>query len=363
MKISDDLTALIFELQRARSPADKAKALARAWRTLRGLSNAERRLLVREVGFDGAEDLVEGLAGKSGGLFAPAAVLEALGRMRKEEDLTVRGILADFKDPERREDLFIRGIDLVAEGRDDDETDEPEFASDATVEDEEEWTDPPLSVIVDSEIVPDEATDRVAEEPVAVVEPPKPVAAMPPPPPARTEEVPDETRRAVEDDVGVDLGPHPEPVVAVEDPSTWDEQWAAAPSAGTARNGGDRSFAAPVSGDWVVVNSVFRRLQAFRQGMEELRGAAVGAVIETLDGLPEPWAKRRAVVALLEAEIPANTEEALDLVESLERPMDRKWCLSALARRGDLAGENLERAVQMLQSPAARRRVRALAGA
>jgi len=66
-------------------------------------------------------------------------------------------------------------------------------------------------------------------------------------------------------------------------------------------------------------------------------------------------------VALLEADVPDDPATALDLIEALDRPMDRRWCLSALARRGDLTDADLERALEMLESPAARRRVECLA--
>ena len=114
MSRADDLTALVFELRRAGSPVDKARALARAWRTVRALNTVDRRLLAREVGFDGAEDLIEGLATKAGGAFAPAAVLEALGQMRNDKDFTLRSVFADLRDPDRRDDLVARGLDLAA---------------------------------------------------------------------------------------------------------------------------------------------------------------------------------------------------------------------------------------------------------
>ena len=123
MKVSDDLTALVFELQRARSPSEKARALARAWRTVRGLSASERRLLAREVGFDGAEDLIEGLAGKSDGAFSPAAVLEALGKMKRDNNLSFGGLLAGLLDPDRRDDLLLQGMDLAADSFDQSEED------------------------------------------------------------------------------------------------------------------------------------------------------------------------------------------------------------------------------------------------
>jgi hypothetical protein len=112
-----------------------------------------------------------------------------------------------------------------------------------------------------------------------------------------------------------------------------------------------------------LMEPVFLRLRTFRDQIEELRGADGGAVVSALESLPEPWAKRRAVVALIEAGIPGDIAAALDLIEELDRPMDRSWCLSVLARRGGLEGDDLERALTFLSSPAARRRVKALAGA
>jgi hypothetical protein len=82
---------------------------------------------------------------------------------------------------------------------------------------------------------------------------------------------------------------------------------------------------------------------------------------EALEAIPEPWARRRALVALIDAGLPDDTGSVLDLIEGLEREMDRRWCLSALARRGDLGGAELDRALELLTSPAARRRVAALA--
>jgi DNA-binding phage protein len=110
-----------------------------------------------------------------------------------------------------------------------------------------------------------------------------------------------------------------------------------------------------------VKGRVFDRLRAFRDQIEDLRGADGAGVIDSLGSLPEPWARRRAAVALIEAGIPGSAAAALDLIEELDRPMDRSWCLSALARRGGLEGDDLERALEMLGSPRAKRRVEALA--
>ncbi len=365
MKLSDDLTALVFELQRARSPGEKARALARAWRTVRGLSPTERRLLAREVGFDGAEDLVEGLAGKSGGAVAPAAVLEALGRMRKDENLSLRGILAGLRDPEQREDLFVRGIDLLTGVEDEAADDETErvLDEDAVVEEDD--------VVREAEVfggeveLEDETAPDVGRAAVAVDEP---VPFEPTPPRPSRVDIPRRMPTAAPETDAVD---EPEPGskagARYVDPSTWDELWLEPPTGAPIPMIEDRQsetrFFVEEQRRRAAPDSVFKRLRAFRDGIEGFRGAGDGAAIAALEALPEAWAKRRAVVALLEAGIPSDPVVAVDLIESLERPMDRGWCLSALARRGDLGGDDLERALGLLASPAARRRVRALVAA
>jgi len=362
MKISDDLTALVFELQRARSPADKAKALARAWRTVRALSPAERRLLAREVGFDGAEDLVEGLAGKSAGAFAPAAVLEALGKMRKDENLSLRGILAGLRDPEQREDLFAQGIDLLAgvEGEAADDETESTFNEDA-VEEGEAVLEAEVSageVGSENETVPDVGRTAVAGDESEPFEPA----------PLRPSQVdlPLQTPAAVPETEADD---EPEPGAkadaAHEDPSIWDELWLEAPTGEPTPMIEDRksepSILVEEQRRQGVPDAVFKRLRDFRDGLDALRGAGIHEIRKALDDLPEPWARRRALVALIEADIPDETGSALELIADMDRLMDRRWCLSALARRGDLAGSDLDRALGMLSSPAARRRVATLA--
>ena len=71
MGLPEQLSAMVFELRGAGSPVAKAKALARAWRMVRRLSPVDRTALAKEAGFEGAEDLLESLAAKRGGV-APA---------------------------------------------------------------------------------------------------------------------------------------------------------------------------------------------------------------------------------------------------------------------------------------------------
>lgn len=356
MQPSDDLVALFEVLRRTPAPADKARVIARAWRTIRGLSSSERRYLAREVGFDGAEELVEGLAARSGGAFAPAAVLESLAAARADGSFSVRGLIAGMKDPERREDLLAKGVDLVADALHGGGV-EPEAPT--------AWTDGSIEV----EVAAPE-TERDGEPDGPEVEPPVEVTdavpvlpKLPPPPEPEPPAAPTEMPGASTD---------PEPLPSVEappEPSAWDELWdapvvtAELPDHSAAvgrylRPGTERDHRT----ERRPTSSAIRRLRQLRSGIDELRGRGVGAVRDRLDDFPEPWARRRALTALIEGGVPDEPGAALDLIEELDRPMDRSWCLSALARRGDLAGSDLARALAMLESPAARRRIERLAG-
>lgn len=349
----DDLSALVFELQRAGSKVDKAKALARAWRTVRGLSATERQLLAREVGFDGAEDLIEGLAGRGSGVFAPAAVLEALGKMRREEGFSLRGILSGLRDPDKRDDLLVRGIDLVADSlKRPEEEDDPQEWTDGSVDFEIPPPAPPVGVSRENADTDDRAGDHDH------IEAPEPSPPPQPEKPPAPEEIADHAPSVEPDPVTAYI---PEAV----DPSSWDEMWGeletvvAAPSfvgrAERRRTSRLRLKAKKTEG------SVLHRLRAFREAIPGLENATVNQFRDALDELPEAWARRRALVALIDADVPDEVSRILDLIDDLDRAMDRRWCLSALARRGDLSGADLERALGMITSPAARRRVGALA--
>lgn len=283
MKVSNDLAALVFELQRTGTPADKARALARAWRTVRGLSATERRLLVREVGFDGAEDLVEGLASEGGGSFAPAAVLEALGHLREDKSLSLQGILAGLRDPEQRGDLLTRGLDYLVGNKGDDGDDEIGEALDIDVFADEDDAEPP-AVVVGREIPPEDQAGPVVEKAADVEDgphpAPPPVAVMefkqgPPPGP----------------DPGVIDDPTPEADLRDDDASNWDEMSLAAPTDVPAVVV-DRERPAPWSFEGKTrpreaTSPVFLRLRIFRDQIEELRGADGEAVVSALESLPE----------------------------------------------------------------------------
>ena len=350
----EELAALLFEMQRARGPIDKARAAARAWRTLRELSPTERRMIAREIGSSGAEDFLESLGGGGRG-FSPSAVLEALTRVEGDDGASLDDVVADLRDPERRVETIGELLDAAAETafadpgapseRSANADLELDGAPDAEPDTEPETSLPPVPAV---EPAPDrvpgpdesgsppvepEVTDGVGEiGPVAAPSPapPTPPLPQPRPPEPRAPSVWDELLRR--DETTRDAAPPTD----VMSPS--------ATACGPVRGGG-RPLSALV------------RLRRLRERPDELRSASVADIRHALDAFPEAWARRRALCFLLSEGIPGDAGDALTLVSDLERTTDRRWCLNVLAERGDLVGSHLERALELLDSPAARRRL------
>ncbi len=329
MGLPEQLSAMVFELRGAGSPVAKAKALARAWRMVRRLSPVDRTALAKEAGFEGAEDLLESLAAKRGGV-APALMLQFLNSLRDQGGEGLSKILVGLRDPETRDDILLRGADSVAEAF--------------------------VPVVAEEEEIPDrfsDSTDTIAAEPESQV----------PPPPIEDEELvvaktaaePTEVdHRAPEADHGapertpniVQEQLQPSPVVAETTRAEVEIESAEVGSIGV-------EFLVE---DLEAETSLMDRLLCLREAFPALEagGGDLGRLVEAF---PEGWARRRALVALLEAGLPADVGGALELIAGLERPVDRRWCLGVLADRGDLSDAEAERAIEMADSPTLRRRI------
>jgi hypothetical protein len=369
MSVQRQLNALLFELQTAQSPLAQAKILARSWRTLRDLSPTDRRLLARHAGFDGAEQILEGLATKKRG-FAPAALLEMLNKARATDGATVAGILAGLRDPLQREETVVRGADLVSEVFRDRVGDErPQEIVDALDElhsvkqvDQES----PEEALVALNALRDEAVGEASPPPLAATrgagaDPPAPAAprsaapAAPPKPKAQPQPKPHPLRKAptrVAPSEGWDrLGETPR-----RDP----------PATGARTGDRERTPVAPRSSAFDAgagfaalgaASSSFSRLRVLDREMQGFQRSSLGTLRELIENFPDGWVRRRALVALITAGVPPDAAQALLLIAGLEREVDRRWCLGALARRGDLKGPVLERSLELVSSPAGRRRL------
>lgn len=329
MGVPEQLSAMLFELRAAGSPVDKAKALARAWRFVRRLSPHDRQFLAREAGFEGAEELLDTISAKRGGV-GPAVMLQLLNSIRGRGDQELVSVIAELKDPESREAMLVRGADALAEA----------FESEGT-EDEAVLDVPPVPIdATKPETEPDFFAPTVEEDAAGVDD----VAAEP----DATEEQTPETE-GVAPEIVAEAGPEePEPLPTglSTDPIEEDIEFADDGSI-------DVDF---LVDELEAETSLVDRLLCLREAIPALGsgGAEFGLLVEAF---PEGWARRRALTALLEAGLPSNADDALDLIEDLERAVDRRWCLGVLIDRGDLQGAEADRALELSDSPALRRRI------
>ena len=353
------LTALLHELQHARSPLAQARVLARAWRTVRELSPTDRRLLARHAGFEGAEDILEGLSQRKGGL-APAMLLRVLSNARGTDSSTVSELLAAFRDPQRRDEAISLGAglanDLLAEPV---AGEAPEEIGEAIEE---------LQAVEDSIIeTPEEALAALNALEAKQVEPDEETEPAPEPAPEESVSGAAETELASKSIPE----PPPPPKPPVVDWSRWHDATASRRPAPVPRQevrpsvsevGSRRFEARAVMGAMGAEQSVFSQLRVLRRELSGFTGSSIATLHELIETFPDGWARRRALCALLEAGIPADTRDALELVSCLGRELDRRWCLGLLARKGDLRGALLSQALDLVDSEFAKRRLTAAAG-
>jgi hypothetical protein len=383
MSTQRKLDALLFELQSARNPLAQAKVLARAWRTVRELSPTDRRLLARHAGFDGADQILEGLARRGGG-FAPAMLLQVLTNARNADSSTVSELVSALQDPNRRQEAVTRGVDL---------------ASDLLADSEDGVPDQVLEDALGELQAVEEVIEETPEEAIAALtalENAEPIfisdaEMMEAPPEPKTPEL---NRRSAPVTREPQIPPPPSPGVPVDAPGDFPDQsgaaeslrrtapspevdWSrwnqASPSPNPAPSHdvsieiarpeiGSKTFdTGAVMGALGAEGSSLSQLRVLRRELSGFAGSSAETLRRVLEGFPDGWARRRALAALLEAGIPSRIDDALDLIEGLGREMDRRWCLGILAEDGRLKGRSLDRGLDLLHSPMARRRVEAAA--
>jgi hypothetical protein len=363
MNSQQKLTALVYELQHARSPLAQARVLARAWRTVRELSPTDRRLLARHAGFDGAEEILEGLSKGKGGL-APAMLLRVLANARGTDGSAVSELIAAFRDPERRDEAVAMGADL---------------ASDLLAEPPAEEVPSEIGEAIEELQAVEESIIETPEEALAALN------ALEPDPETEIEETtaPESSPEfapapAPENEDAGDTEPESEPEPApppppppVVDWSRWHDTGASRRPAPVPRDVlqplvsevGTRRFKAPaVMAALGAEQSVLSQLRVLRRELSGIKGSSIGTLRELVENFPDGWARRRALCALFDVGIPADTSEALQLVSCLGRDPDRRWCLAMLARRGDLRGAMLGRALDLVDSEYSKRRLARMAG-
>ena len=375
MGAQSELAALLFELQAAVSPLERAKILARAWRTVRDLSAVDRRRLVRHAGFDGAEQIVEGLAARRGGM-APALLLRMLGNARASDGAALRELLQALEDPARRGELAEQRVRVAAELLREPATDPPqEMVDEAEVESRDideiaaATAEEALAALhaIDSTGGVDEPREGKTAEPASTDETatrhvarpaPAPGLARGPrpagPPPRAPEVAPTGLKRAPpRHSAAPGWRTLPEPSASPPAPGP------EAAAEGVPRRAGDAaSFdAAKVLSALGADDSVVSRLLVLHRELDAFRGSSTATLHELVLSFPDGWPRRRALMDLIRSGVITAPETAVELAATLEREPDRRWCLGLVAAGNALKGPALQRALELVDSTWAKRRL------
>ncbi len=327
---SKELTALLYELERAANPLDRLQIAARAWRSVRALDRTERRDLARRVGIDGAEELLEKLAARGG--LAPATLLEALRRARNADPSALKGLISGLRTPGQREAAVLEGLRLAEDllephgdqGPEEVEDDHPEVSPAEPGEPE------PAPEPIHAQPPPEPPQPRRPTPPASRPRPAPPVPVEPKPRPVPPPDLEKPTPRPREQPVP---RPRPTAVVASAEPPPVE-----APAEIRSRRG--------------ALHRLEKRLA------EPLTASELEAAVHAI---PDGWARRRAVLAALRHGQPDAPGGALRLISVLAEERDRRWCLSALLADRHLEEEELDQALALVSSEPARRRLRRVA--
>jgi hypothetical protein len=320
---------LILQIKEAKSPLARVRVVARAWRAVRDLTPKQRYEVAAQLGLDGADDLIEAIAAHQG-TAPPAELMKAVNEVQKMDPATVKSIAARVRDPRQRAEGLKQGLQAIEAALAGPEPPAPPVSPPRP----KPAPPPPPAAAVAKPA----ASWPLREAPPAVQPPPKPVAAPPTPAPV----------------------PAPAPVVvtpAVTAPppppaAQWDVPRPPEPA---------REPVAPVreglAGHLGSIPALTARFRHLRRHLDEIRRLPAAELRGLLEVFPDGWARRRVLSELIEAGVPARVDDALSLVDVLQSPGDRGWCLGTLADTRTLSPEERSSLLQAAVTPAGRRRM------
>jgi len=316
------LPELVQQLGSTYSPFERLKILSRAWHLLRTMTPQERLVVATQLGLDHADELVEGIARRSGHEASPA-LISMIEKAQTQGTAHLPALLADLRDPNRRAERLKQGAQAAVAGALLAAPPPPAVPPKAAPP--KPAPPRPLPPMEAAPIPPARKPEPEPPpaEPVVPVAPPPQAAPPPPPPPVREPPPPPK--------------PRPEPVVAHK------------------TDGG-------LAGKLTEAPSLNGRFHALRRHLKEAQGLSGEELRPVLEAFPDGWARRRALLELLRSGTPAALPDALGLVEALGAERDRGWCLGALADERPLSARDREALLAAVPSPAARRRLEARLG-
>jgi hypothetical protein len=360
MDASDELVWLINQLRNTPEPRERLRLLALGWRSLKDLGPADRVRLARELGFDGAERLVEQLSRRGG--VSPSGLLAALRGAEDADYGQLRTMVKGLLDPGKRAETIDRLADeAVARLSDDGALDaaevvdavkaasspEPEYPSSPFLPppptrdhgQRQPGVEPTLAAALAAAERDAEQAGQELREPAPPEEEPAAETDV-----AETELEPEAESRAPEteevsepEEPEFEIRAEPEPAAApveasVDEPArergkTVEAEPTAPPPPRREPDVGVRDSVAFLAEE----PSVLRRLRKLAAIVETLPDAGVWRLQELIELFPPGWARRRAVETLFRAGLPGDLSSALDMVNALEDGGQRLWVMSTLA--------------------------------
>jgi len=351
-----ELQALLREIKNVRSPVQRMKLMALAWRTVARLSPAERKELGSKLGVRGYERILERLGPGPQGI-APAEVLQALEGAEDLDSSKLRGLVRGLRDPEQRKELLRQGLDFL----------------DRSLAEEDE----PVEIEVDEPLeeeggAPEKATERTvtAEE----LRPPEPVSTLSPerePVEVRPESVQERSPELVEGPsaesvesrstartppAALDAKPVPPPGPV---PAATAAPFPAAPP--SPARPPEEAPADPTAAP-EATPSLVARFCALRGAPDDNGEPGISEIRAVVSRFPDGWARRRAVMSFLRRGCPADLGDALSIIEELERPTDRRWACATLIDSRELSEDDAGRILERFPFPSLARRLHRRAG-
>ena len=337
------LPELVEQLGRTSSPYERLKIVGRAWSLLRTMTPDQRLAVAAQLGLDQADEVVEAIATRTGGQPSPA-LLAMIEQAQVKGTAHLPELISDLRDPKRRTARLKEEAAALAGGGVPAATWLPPGAA------------PPAAPGTPRPAAPGPAAARrPAPQPVAtpapVPAPPvaPPVAAPAPAPPPVAKAAPPAPAPAPPVTQAAPI-PEPKPVQAAPPPKP---QPKPQPAPAPVRIATDSDLADRLAG----ISTLTLRFRVFRRSLDEAKGMSTAGLRSILDGFPDGWARRRAMLELLRAGIPAALPDALSLVEALGSERDRLWCLGALTDARDMPAADREALLTVATSPTARRRL------
>lgn len=325
------LPELVDQLGRTFSPFERLKILGRAWALLKNMTPEQRLVVATQLGLDRADEVVEAIAAR-GGTKASPVILSMIDQAQKKGTAHLPELISDLRDPGRRAERLRQGAAALEDA-----------AVTAAASGEVPWLPP-------GTVTPPAKVESPRPAPPPPVAPPAPA-----PPPVQVQPLPQP--RPQPPAPPAPAPPPPAPVAPPPPVQQAPPQPAAKPQPKPAPMPVQPAAQSALADRLAEVPRLTARFRTLRRSLDEAKKIPVESLGPIVNQFPDGWARRRALLELLRAGIPASLEDAQVLIETLGSERDRLWCLGALAESREIPETEREAILEEATSPLARRRL------